>query len=89
MNKNYETAILSRETAAATPRLLKKFDFNVGDLVQIRTADKYNGRVGEIIGIRYIERNENGLLSYTIKLSDKDAIEVNDSQMSVVRKAEI
>lgn len=87
MNKQYETATLNKETAGAMP--IRKFDFNVGDLVQIRTADKHNGRVGEIIGIRYIERNENGLLSYTIKLSDKDAIEVNDSQMSVVRKAEI
>lgn len=87
MNRQYETAILKRETAGA--KSIRKFDFNVGDVVQVRTTDKFNGKVGEIIGIRFIERKSGGLLSYTIKLSDKDAIEVNDSQMVVVRKAEI
>ena len=88
MNKLYETAILNRETAAAVPRLLTDFDFKVGDLVQLKAdGQAYAGKVGEIIGIRYIERKGEGLLSYTIRFSDNEATETNASRLKVVRSA--
>lgn len=88
MNKTYETAILNRETAAATPRLLKDFDFKVGDLVQLKAdGQEFAGKVGEIIGIRYIERKGEGLLSYTIRFSDNEATEANGGRLKVVRSA--
>lgn len=88
MNKQYETAIKQRETAAAVPKNLKDFDFKVGDVVQMKAdGQKIAGRVGEIIGIRYIERKGEGLLSYTIRFSDNESIEANASNFVVVRSA--
>lgn len=90
MNKQYETAVLNRETAAATPQPMHKLDFEVGDIVQIRANgnEKYIGHVGVIIGIRYKEFNTGPALAYTVKFSDKDAADFLSDHFNFIRSSE-
>ena len=64
-------------------------DINVGDIVQIRfTADRFVGHIGKVIGIRLVTVNrtiEPYMFLYTVKLSNKDSIEVDASKLTIVR----
>lgn len=90
-NKKYYTPEISRETAAAIPQPMRKIDFEVGDIVQIRAnaKEKYIGRVGVIIGIRYKELDKTGpALVYTVKFSDKDGADFLTDHFNFIRSAD-
>lgn len=91
MNKQIENAMFKgRETAAAEPAPMRKIDFEVGDFVQIRSnaKEKYIGRVGVIIGIRYKELGTGPALAYTVKFSDKEAADFLTDHFNYIRSAE-
>lgn len=89
--QRYYAAEAEREKAAASPRVMHKLDFEVGDVVQIRPngKDKYIGRLGVIIGIRYKEFEKVGpALTYTIKFSDKEAADFVSDHLNYIRSAD-
>lgn len=90
MNKIYETAIIGRETAAAEfTRKVPGLDIQVGDVVQLRADGKpHAGKIGQVIGIRYIKGDKTDLLGYTIKFSDKKSVEVNGARITILRPAQ-
>ena len=92
MNKQIENAMFKgRETAATEPAPMRKIDFEVGDVVQIRAnANKnYIGRVGVIIGIRYKELDNTGpALVYTVKFSDQDGADFLTDHFNYIRSAD-
>ena len=70
------------------PEITRAWDYNVGDVVQIRAdGKKYAGKMGVIIGIRAITYDKNGTsdLAYTIKLSDKKSVEVSAYRLRFLR----
>lgn len=89
-NINYYTPEVKRETAAATPQPMHKIDFEVGDVVQIRAnaKEKYIGRVGVIIGIRYKDLESGPALVYTVKFSDTDGADFVTDHFNFIRSAE-
>lgn len=89
-NINYYTPEMKRETAAAEPAPMRKIDFEVGDVVQIRANAKedYIGRVGVIIGIRYKNLDTGPALVYTVKFSDKDGADFLTDHFNFIRSAE-
>lgn len=88
-NKKYYTPEVQRETAAAEPAPMRKIDFEVGDVVQIRANSKNHvGRVGVIIGIRYKKLKSGPTLVYSVKFSDKDGADFVADHFNFIRRAE-
>lgn len=78
-NINYETATPRRETAIAKPA--PHIDFEVGDLVQIRSGN-YAGKCGRIIGVKYSDNGrKKGMITYTVKFSDIEAVQLPAGRM--------
>ena len=70
---------------------MSTLDFQVGDIVQITPkAKEYAGRVGEIIGCRYIDADnwDGGVILYTVRFSDKKSAEYDGMKMRRVRRIE-
>ena len=86
-NINYETATPTRETAMAKPKPAPHIDFEVSDVVQIRTGPKRHiGDIGVIIGTRYMKLHKGGdAILYAVKFSDKDAAEFVAHNLVLVR----
>ena len=78
-----------REKKKGTVRMYdRRLDYREGDIVQINCKNKrYNGKVGEIIGIRYFssDRGE-GMLSYTVKFSDRESRAFSSRDLREVRR---
>lgn len=91
MNKHIRNTMFDgRETAAATPEPMRKLDFEVGDVVQIRpNAKNHVGGVGLIIGSRYKKMNTAGeAIMYTVKFNDTDAADFIGDNMRFIRRTE-
>lgn len=54
---------------------VRKLDFEVGDIVQVKKQGKYNGRIGLIIGTTF--RFVSGKILYTVQFNDKESIAVS------------
>ena len=77
-----------RETAITEPAPMRKLDFEVGDLVQIRHGERA-GDIGKIIGIR-LTKNDKGreTLAYCVQFSDIEAAEFPAGRMRFLSAAE-
>lgn len=84
MDKQYETAILKRETAAGSA-FIRGMDIIEGDLVQIKGPGHDSGRVGRVIGVNYFKRDDD--LRVTVMFSDKEAKCFSGDRLGLVRKA--
>ena len=88
MNKTINNTMFNgRETAIAKTNKTPHIDFEVGDYVQIRPNGKRNvGRVGIIIGVRYLEfERTGGGLAYTVKFTDKESGDYIADNLTFVR----
>lgn len=65
---------------------VRKLDFEVGDIVQVKRNDSYNGRIGKIIGISISPTKEEFL--YTIKFSDKKSFSMLAHYLTFIRTSE-
>lgn len=64
-----------RETTMVKAEPMRKLDFEVGDMIQIKSGD-CAGRIGRISGIRLAKTNQgNDILLYCIKFTNTDAVE--------------
>ena len=84
-----EKAIFTPDTAENRRRFINEYDFQVGNIVQIKTnCSRGSGRLGRIIGIRYFQFDDGREdLSYTVQFSDKEAEDYFAKDISFVRGA--
>ena len=88
-NVKYYAPKLQRETATVEPAPMRKFDYEVGDFVQIRANAKNNiGRIGLIIGVRFKDFENGPALVYTVKFSNKEAADFVPDHFNFIRSAE-
>lgn len=83
MDKKYETAILRRETTAASS-FIRGIDAVEGDLVQIKGPGHSAGRIGRVIGVTYHKRGDN--LVITVMFSDKESDKFSGDRVILLRK---
>lgn len=83
MDKKYETAILRRETTAASS-FIRGIDAVEGDLVQIKGPGRNAGRIGRVIGVSYQKRQDN--LVITVMFSDEESYKFSGDRLILLRR---
>ena len=81
--------LMNKEDAMLKPSehySIRKIDFEVGDIVQVKSKGKYTGRIGRIIGTSI--RMVSGKILYTVQFNDKESIAVSGYGLSFLSKTD-
>jgi bifunctional DNA-binding transcriptional regulator/antitoxin component of YhaV-PrlF toxin-antitoxin module len=72
----------------ADEELREKLDYKVGDIVQVKRG-KNSGRVAIIMRISpHIDDSGEDVLSYEIKLSDREGLSLTGRSLQLIRRAD-